>query len=93
MAIDGLYREGIDKFNVCTITNSKKELPFNFRPEYIEEKYMAKIYAMANTGSSTFIKREIAEGKNTKETLYDVAKELKSSIIVCGQHGRKGPKE
>jgi len=49
VAMDGLFRNGVDKFYVATITNSKKEnLPFNFKPEYIEEKYTSKIYAMAN---------------------------------------------
>jgi hypothetical protein len=99
VAMDGLYRPGVDRFNVATITNSKKDnLPFNFKPEYIEEKYMAKIYMIPNTGtaSALFFKREVdhtKEGVTTKDTLMDLARELHTTVAVCGMHGRKGPKE
>lgn len=97
VAMDGLYRNNIDKFHVVTITNSKKEnIPFNFRPEYIEDRYLAKIFMIPNTGSAGahFIKREIShtENKTTKETVYEIAQELKATVLVCGMHGRKGPK-
>lgn len=96
VAMDGLYRAGIDNFNVATITDAKKEnLPFNFKPEYIEDKYLSKIYAMANTGRGHYHAREKdhVNNKSTKEQLYDLAQELKTSVLVCGNHGRKGPKE
>ena len=51
IAMKGLFRPGIDCFHVCTITDSTKDyLPFQYRPEYIEEKYQAKIYANAQSG-------------------------------------------
>jgi len=47
IAMHGLWREGRDKFNVCTITHPNKEyLTFQYKPEYIEEKYQAKIWRM-----------------------------------------------
>ena len=93
IAMKGLFRPGIDAFNVCTIVNSKKDyLPFNMRPEYIEEKYQVKIWKNAKAGDAKFIKREIEEGLTTKETLWNVAKSYNADIIVTGMHGRKGPK-
>ena len=54
-----LFRPSKDMFNVCTITDAKKEnLPFIYKPEYIEDKYQAKIYANAQSGSARFVKKE-----------------------------------
>jgi hypothetical protein len=51
VAMNGLWRDGVDHFNVVTITNSKKEdLPFNWKPEYIEERYKSKLIGMPNVG-------------------------------------------
>lgn len=48
VSMKGLFRPGKDVFNVCTITDARKDyLPFQYRPEYIEEKFQAKIYANA----------------------------------------------
>ena len=49
IAMKGLFRPVKDQFNVCTITDKSKNdtLPFIYKPEYIEEKYQAKIYANA----------------------------------------------
>ena len=53
IAMKGLFRPEKDMFNVCTITNATKDyLPFQYKPEYIEEKYQAKIYANYNSGSA-----------------------------------------
>ena len=94
VCMNGLFRPNIDKYNVVTITNCKKEhLPFHFKPEYIEEKYQAKIYADAASGSAKFHKREIVEGQTTKEALWNLAQELQATHIVVAMHGRKGPKE
>lgn len=70
----GLFRPEKDVFNVCTITNpAKVDLPFQYKPDYIEEKYQAKIWKNAQAGSAKFIKKEIEEAKTTKETLWMVA--------------------
>ena len=74
IAMKALFRPEKDMFNVCTITDGKKDyLPFQYKPEYIEEKYQAKIYANAQSGSAKFIKKEVEEAKTTKETLWMVA--------------------
>ena len=74
IAMKGLFRPKRDKFNVCTITNAKKDfLPFQYKPDFIEEKYQAKIYANAQSGDAVFIKKELDEGKTTKETLWALA--------------------
>jgi len=60
IAMNGLFRAGQDCFNVCTITNSAKvDLPWIYKPEYIEEKYQAKIYSNAQSGEARFIKKEV----------------------------------
>ena len=93
IAMKGLFRPEKDVFNVCTITNpAKVDLPFQYKPDYIEEKYQAKIWKNAQAGSAKFIKKEIEEDKTTKETLWMVAQAYQADIIVCGMHGRKGPK-
>merc|ERR1712060_114527 len=89
----GLFRAGRDCYNVATITNSKKEnLPFQYRPDFIEEKFQSKIYADAQSGSAKFIRKELEEGKTTKETLWDLSQLWGATVIVTGMHGRKGPK-
>jgi nucleotide-binding universal stress UspA family protein len=96
VAMDGLYRPKIDNFTVATVTNSKKEnLPFNFKPEYLEDKYQAKIFKMSNMGKGHYLSREIdhVANKTTKETLYELSQEVKATVLVCGNHGRKGPKD
>ena len=93
IAMKGLFRPEKDVFNVCTITNpAKVDLPFQYKPDYIEEKYQSKIWKNAQAGRAKFIKKEIEEEKSTKETLWMVAQAYQSDIIVCGMHGRKGPK-
>ena len=93
VAMRALFRPGKDVFNVCTITNTKKDyLPFHLRPEYIEEKYQSKIYANAQSGYAKFLKKEIEQDKTTKETLFELAQTYCADIIVTGMHGRKGPK-
>ena len=93
LAMHGLFRPGLDNFHVCTITNSKKEgLPFQYRPDYIEDKYQAKIWRNAQSGEARFLKKEVEEGKSTKEQLWKVAQDCHSNVIVTGMHGRKGPK-
>ena len=68
LAMHGLFRPGVDAFNVCTISNAGKEnLPFMYRPEYIEDKYQAKICRNAQAGDARFIKKEKDGDKTTKE--------------------------
>jgi len=93
VAMHGLFRPGKDVFNVCTITNSQKDyLPIQYRPEFIEEFYQAKIYANAQSGYAKFLKKEIEPENSTSETLWELAKTYEADIIVVGMHGRKGPK-
>ena len=93
IAMKGLWRAGKDQFNVCTITHTTKDyLPFQYKPEYIEEKYMGKILRMHEAGQARFIKKEIEKDKTTKETLWMVAQAYHADVIVVGMHGRKGPK-
>ena len=94
IAMKGLFRPGKDAFNVCTITNADKDsyLPFQYKPAFIEEKYQAKIYANVQSGDARFVKVECQKEKSTKEMLWDVATLYNADYIVCGLHGRKGPK-
>ena len=96
VAMDGLYRDNVDTLNVLTITNSKKtDIPFNFRPEYIEEKYKSRMYDMISHKKGDFYMRETdhLENKTVKEEIYDLANAIESTILVVGNHGRKGPRE
>ena len=91
IAVTGLYRPGKDEFNICTITNHEKtDLPFNFKPEHIENHYQNKIFQNRQAGNAKFIKKEVDPGKTTKDTLWSLAKIFKADIIVLGICGRKG---
>ena len=93
IAMKGLFRPVKDQFNVCTITDGKKDyLPFIYKPEYIEEKYQAKIWKNVQAGNATFVKKELDEDKTTKETLWALTQAYNADILVTGMHGRKGPK-
>ena len=67
-------------------------MPFTYQPDYIEAKYQGKIWRWSEDNKAKFIKKEVEHEKTTKETLWDQAQLLKSSVIVTGMHGRKGPK-
>ena len=93
LAMNGLFRPGLDNFHVCTITCAQKDnLPFQYRADYIEDKYQSKIYRNAQSGDAKFIKKEKEADKTTKEQLWAVAQQYHTNIIVTGMHGRKGPK-
>lgn len=93
VVMHGLFRSTKDTFNVCHITDSKKDyLPFCHTPEYLEAKYQGKIWVWSNDNKAKFIKKEVENEKTTKETLWNQAQLNKASIIVTGMHGRKGPK-
>lgn len=62
------------------------------QPDYIEAKYQGKIWRWSEDNKAKFIKKEIEPEKTTKETLWNQAELLKTSVIVTGMHGRKGPK-
>ena len=93
VCMHGLFRPAKDTFNVCHITNSTKDyLPFCMQADYIEAKYQGKIWRWSEDNKAKFIKKEVEQEKTTKETLWNQAQLNKSSVIVAGMHGRKGPK-
>lgn len=55
-------------------------MPFNYKPEYIEDKYAAKIFMLPTVGTAQglFLKRETDHSKeeSTKDALFGLAKEL-----------------
>ena len=74
ICMHGLFRESKDTFNVCHITNSKKDyLPFQYHPDYIEAKYQGRIWKHSEDNKAKFIKKEVDPDKTTKETLWDQA--------------------
>ena len=93
ICMHGLFRPEVDKFNICHISDAKKDyLPFNFQPEYLEARYQGKIWKWSQNNKAKFIVKEVEMEKTTKETLWNAATEMQSTVIVCGMHGRKGPK-
>ena len=74
VTMHGLFRPDRDQFNCCHITNSKKDyLPFQYNPDYIEAKYMGRIWKWSMSNQAKFIKKEVDQDKTTKDTLWDQA--------------------
>ena len=71
ICMHGLFRPNKDKFNVCHISDERKEyLPFNMQPDYLEAKYQGKIWRWSQDNKAKFITREVEPEKTTKETLW-----------------------
>ena len=93
IARSGLIRPQKDCFNVVTITDARKDyLPFHYKPDFIEQKYSAKIRADAQAGMARFVRKEVELEKTAKQTLWMMAQLYKADVVV-GMHGRKGPKQ
>lgn len=90
---EGDEHPNLDKLVVGTITDQKKEsyLPFNMKAQYLTESYEAKILTLGHYGR--FASREVSDVMTTKECLWELAEFEQASIIVVGNHGRKGPKK
>lgn len=74
ICMHGLFRPSKDKFNVCHISDQKKDyLPFNFMPDYLEAKYQGKIWRWTQDGKAKFIKKEVEPEQTTKDTLWEQA--------------------
>ena len=60
------------------------------KPEYVRDIYESRLLPLGKHGQ--YISVEKKEDKTSKEMLWDLATESHASIIVVGNHGRKGPK-
>lgn len=86
-----MYREHVDKVVVGHITDhSKTYLSWNMKPEYVRDIYESKVLPLGKNGS--YVSVEKNEAKTSKEMLWELATESHASVIVVGNHGRKGPK-
>jgi len=74
------------------ITDKRKEsyLPYNFKQQYLHDMYEAKLIPFGS--KARYAGREVDLMRGTKDCLWELAEQEGSSIIVCGNHGRKGPK-
>ena len=86
-----MMREDIDHIVVGHISDKKKDyLPWNMKPQYVNDIYEAKVMPFGKHGR--YAHREKEESQTSKEAVWALAEFEKASIIVVGNHGRKGPK-
>lgn len=91
IVLRSMFREECDELVVGHVYNSKKEyLPFNLKPQYIEDTYESKIIHLGK--KARFVSCEVDSAKGTKETLWALAHQNKATIMVTGSNGIKGPK-
>lgn len=91
IVLRSMLREDCDELVVGHITNPKKEyLPFNLKPQYIEDTYESKIIHLGK--KARFVSCEVDPAKGTKETLWALAHQNHATIMVTGYNGVKGPK-
>ena len=69
---------------------SKDYLPWNMKPNYVKDIYEAKVMPMGQRGR--YSAREKDDSKTSKEMVWELAEFEKASLVVVGNHGRKGPK-
>lgn len=61
------------------------------RSNYVQDAYEAKLMELGHKGR--WCSREVEEGKFSKDTLWELAEFETATLIVVGNHGRKGPKQ
>lgn len=87
----GLMREECDKIIVGHVQNKSKEyLPFNLKPQYIKDVYESKIIELGH--KAFYVSQEVDPLKGTKETLWQMAVDNNTTIMVTSYNGTKGPK-
>ena len=92
VVMNGLRRD-CDKLTVGHVHDTRKDfLPWNQKPNYIREVYTTKVVMLGEQGH--YSAKEFMGGgeEDTKSVLVDLAKENNATMVVCGMHGRKGPK-
>jgi hypothetical protein len=86
-----MFNAETDHVVVAHISDKRKDyLPWNMKPNFVADVYEAKILELGH--AARYCSRETDPKKTSKETLWDLAAAEKVDIIVCGNHGRKGPK-
>ena len=60
------------------------------KPNFVADVYEAKILELGH--AARYCTREVDPKKTSKDCLWELAQHEKAEIIVCGNHGRKGPK-
>lgn len=86
-----MIREDQDHMVVGHITDKKKDyLPWNMKPQFVADHFEAKLLALGSKGR--YAAREIETGKTSKEMLWELADFEHATLMVVGNHGRKGPK-
>ena len=86
-----LYRERKDHLIVGHVYNNSKDyLPFNLKPQYLQDTYESKIIKYGSW--ARWVDCEVEEKKPVKDSLWGLATENKATIMVTGYNGVKGPK-
>lgn len=89
----GLLKHG-DFIEVVSITDFEKVyLPDEYRPEGLRKMMQTELLGNLLPSSYSISLIEVMPGQTKKEMLINRAKETNAAILVCGWHGRKGPKE
>jgi hypothetical protein len=60
------------------------------KANYVQDQYEAKLMAIGAKGR--WASREVETGKESKDCLWELAEFENATMIICGNHGRKGPK-
>ena len=85
-------REECDKLVVGHIMNKSKDyIPFNLKPQYLKDVFESKIIELGH--KALYVNQEVDTVKGTKETLWSMAVENNTTIMVTGFNGIKGPKQ
>ena len=86
-----MIRMDLDDLTVGHITDKNKDyLPWNMKPSHVQDIYEAKVMPLGERGH--YHAREKDDSKTSKEMVWELAEESKASVVVVGNHGRKGPK-
>ena len=85
-------RADVDHLVVGHISDKRKDyLPWNMRSHYVQDAYEAKIIEMGK--QARWASREVDAEKTSKDCLWELAEFENATLIVVGNHGRKGPKK
>jgi len=90
--MNGLRRD-CDKITIGHVHDNRKDfLAWNMKPSYIRDVYTSKIMMLGEKGN--YASKEFMGGgdEDTKSVLVNLTQDQGATIMVCGMHGRKGPK-
>lgn len=82
-----------DHLMVANVWSQEKEEYLDYKLKHANIKTMTDAHLITIKKRYNWIDHQMKEGDSAKSLLIEMASLYHADILVCGYHGRKGPKE